>query len=86
MTEKEWLEASDPEEMLVSLGGIGASERKARLFMCACRGRQQPPVLGVQLNEGLAKVIDRVTTGCRNKGILPHPVIIPQPPLAPRST
>jgi hypothetical protein len=36
VTENEWLEASDPEEMLISLGEFGASDRKARLFMCAC--------------------------------------------------
>jgi len=38
MTEKEWLDSSDPEEMLFGLGDLGASDRKTRLFMCAsCR-------------------------------------------------
>ena len=36
MTEQEWLEGSDPEEMLVGLDELGASDRKARLFLCAC--------------------------------------------------
>jgi hypothetical protein len=36
MTESDWLESSDPEEMLVELGELEASDRKVRLFMCAC--------------------------------------------------
>ena len=36
MTEKEWLDSTDPEEMLVGLDELGASDRKVRLFMCAC--------------------------------------------------
>jgi hypothetical protein len=36
MTEKEWLESSDPEEMLVGLKEFQPSDRKLRLFMCAC--------------------------------------------------
>jgi hypothetical protein len=36
MTENEWLESSDPEEMVIGLGEFGANDRKARLFMCAC--------------------------------------------------
>jgi hypothetical protein len=37
MTEKEWLNSSNPDEMLLFLGGTGrASERKLRLFAIAC--------------------------------------------------
>lgn len=36
MTEKEWLESSDPDEMLVGLKDFQPSDRKLRLFMCAC--------------------------------------------------
>jgi hypothetical protein len=36
MTEKEWLAGSDPEEMLIGLNDFQPSERKLRLFMCAC--------------------------------------------------
>jgi hypothetical protein len=36
MTEKEWFESSDPEEMLVGLKDFQPSDRKLRLFMCAC--------------------------------------------------
>jgi hypothetical protein len=36
VTEKEWLDCSEPEEMLFGLGELGASDRKVRLFMCAC--------------------------------------------------
>ena len=36
MTENEWLEGSDPEEMLVGLTEFQPSDRKVRLFMCAC--------------------------------------------------
>lgn len=35
MTEKEWLASEEPERMLLHLGGA-ASDRKLRLFMCAC--------------------------------------------------
>lgn len=36
MTEAEWLEATDPEVMLPMLLEIEPSERKVRLFCCAC--------------------------------------------------
>ena len=36
MTQKEWSEGSDPEEMLIGLNDFQPSERKLRLFMCAC--------------------------------------------------
>src|SRR5262245_7935184 len=36
MTEAEWLEATDPEIMLPMLLEIEPSERKVRLFCCAC--------------------------------------------------
>ena len=36
MTEKEWLKCRDPNKMLVFLCQEGASERKLRLYGCAC--------------------------------------------------
>ena len=36
MTEGEWLASDDPEAMLLFLSGRQASDRKVRLFGCAC--------------------------------------------------
>jgi hypothetical protein len=36
MTEAEWLACEEPEPMLLFLSGAGASDRKVRLFGCAC--------------------------------------------------
>jgi hypothetical protein len=53
MIEQEWLACTDPEKMLGFLRGK-ASERKLRLFACACCRHQ----LCGQLNQSISAVVD----------------------------
>jgi hypothetical protein len=67
MTEAEWLSCNDPEPMLEFLRGRGVSDRKLRLFDCACVRRIWPLLedersrLAVATGESLADgLIDKI--------------------------
>jgi hypothetical protein len=61
MTESQWLECTDPQPMLHFLKDIG-SDRKLRLFGCACFGRLLDFVEDTRLKEVLA-VAEQVAEG-----------------------
>src|SRR5262245_7692261 len=52
MTEADWLACQDPASMLSHLGGV-ASERKLRLFSCACCHRAWGTVTDKRLGQAL---------------------------------
>src|SRR5690349_7656267 len=63
MDEEQWLACTDPTPMLVVLGDSGrASERKLRLFGCAC-ARVVWHLLGVRPNRKAVLVAERYADG-----------------------
>src|SRR5262245_15166045 len=61
MTEQEWLECTDPTELLRFVRG-NASDRKLRLFVCAC-GRRSRPLLDDELCRTTVEVAERYADG-----------------------
>jgi hypothetical protein len=65
MTEAEWRACADPQPMLVSLRGQ-ASERKLRLFACACCRRIGHPLVGKRGRQAV-EVAERFADGLAGK-------------------
>src|SRR5438067_611909 len=62
MTDAEWLACEDPEALLVFLCEPGASDRKARLFGCACVRRVWGDLADLRLQRA-AEVAERFADG-----------------------
>jgi hypothetical protein len=61
MDEKQWLRCTDPDAMLAFLGST-ASQRKLRLFACACVRRAWPLLIDVR-SRGAVAVAERAADG-----------------------
>jgi hypothetical protein len=67
MTEKQWLKATDPAEMLELLGPH-ASDRKLRLFACACCRRVWHIVTSPKLEQALPLLEDSIEGKAKDRG------------------
>jgi hypothetical protein len=70
MTEREWLDCADPEPMLrLLLESPARSERKLRLFACACVRRSWASLTDPRSREAV-KVAERFADGRASEGLL----------------
>src|SRR5215213_8597626 len=69
MTEAEWQESEDPARMLKFLQNATASERKVRLFICAC---WRPRIKVVAEPRALLRDVELVEAGRYDRSVPMH--------------